>query len=53
MKCDNCGKELRKFCFAIPQSSCYNRLPRVVCSLKCLKETIKKLITRKEKKNDK
>lgn len=53
MKCDNCGKELKKFCFAIPQGSCYNRLPRAVCSLKCLKEMIKKLITRKEKKNDK
>ena len=51
MKCDNCGKELKKFCLAIPQGSCHNRIPRVACSLKCLKEITKKL-SKRETKND-
>lgn len=57
MKCDYCGKEITKFCYAIPAGVYGNRKPWALCTKKCLdgkvRKTLKEQKERKDKKNGK
>lgn len=51
MKCDNCGKDIARFCYSIPQGVYNNRKPWALCSKKCMAAKIKKILKKKEEKN--
>ena len=54
MKCDNCGKEIRSFCYQVPQGVYGNRKPWAFCTKKCLTREIKTTVDKiKEKETGK
>lgn len=57
MKCDYCGKEMTKFCYAIPSGNYGNRKPWALCTKKCVdamvRSYLKKQKINKEKHNAK
>lgn len=53
MKCDYCGKEIKKFCYAIPSGIYGNRTPWALCTLKCVAGKIKKYLKEKQERKEK
>lgn len=53
MKCDNCGKELTKFCYAIPTGVYGNRKPWMLCTKKCIEAKVKKVLKERKLREDK
>lgn len=52
MKCDNCGKDVGKFCYQVPQGVYGNRKPWAFCTKKCLTKKIKEALDKKKEKEN-